>query len=183
MRHMFVINRLPRIFSFIVFYVVAHTCVAKGVYQTEQEFLVEVFGEAPIVSAIWLKGDVKSKIQDIFQRKRVGLRQKYWQRDNTTAWVLNEIGKEMPITFGVVVSDQGLADIKVLEYRESRGGEVRHLFFRKQFFSAQLNQKDKLDKSIDGISGATLSVKAMKKVAAAALYLHQQVVDDQKNKK
>ena len=64
-----------------------------------------------------------------------------------------------------------LERIKVLEFRESRGWEVRHAFFTDQFRAARLTKDRNLDRDIDGISGATLSVRAMKKLAALALYL------------
>ena len=58
----------------------------------------------------------------------------------------------------------------VLNYRESRGGEVRHPNFLKQYQGADLQKDYQLDKNIDGISGATLSVRAMGRMARLALY-------------
>ena len=60
----------------------------------------------------------------------------YWKKDETTAWILEEIGKVEPITFGVEIKDNQIQDIRVLEFREIRGWEVRYPAFRKQFEGA-----------------------------------------------
>ena len=94
---------------------------------------------------------------------------------NKTAWVINEIGKEQPITIGVVVDGGKVDFVDILTYRESRGYEVRHDFFTRQFKGAAL-KGDKLTNRIDGISGATLSVWAVTNVSEWALYLHAQAL-------
>ncbi len=71
----------------------------------------------------------------------------------------------------MVINEGRLEIIKVLVFRESRGEEIRHPFFTDQFKDARLDHKGNLDRTIDGISGATLSVRAMKKLARLALYL------------
>ena len=106
----------------------------------------------------------------------VGLRIKYWQRGTTTAWVLDEIGKTEPITIGVAVDAGHVASVRVLEYRESRGSEIRHSFFTDRFLGAGLSNGTELDTSIDGITGATLSVEAAEKVVRLALLLDRQVL-------
>jgi hypothetical protein len=77
---------------------------------------------------------------------------------------------------GLVVNADGLELIRVLAFRESRGWEVRYPFFTDQFPGTRLTTDNKLDRNIDGISGATLSVRALEKLARLALYLHQQTV-------
>lgn len=74
-----------------------------------------------------------------------------------------------------MINDNKIESIKVLAFRESRGWEVRHPFFTDQFSDAALKENKQLDKHIDGISGATLSVKAMTKMARLALFLHQEI--------
>ncbi len=99
--------------------------------------------------------------------------QKYWQHGNKTAWILEEIGKVEFITAGFVVEDGKITDVRVLTYRESRGGEVRYQSFVQQFKGAILKEDTFLDRPIDGISGATLSVWSMKRMARLALYYDQ----------
>jgi hypothetical protein len=100
------------------------------------------------------------------------LRIRYWGEGSRTAWVLEEIGKVKPITVGLVINDDRLEKIRVLAFRESRGWEVRYPFFTDQFTGIGLNDDKQLNRSIDGISGATLSVRALEKLARLALYLH-----------
>lgn len=155
---------------------------AKGLYFDNNAFLNQAFGDQPYKSEmLWIKGENKAILQKIFGRKSVGLRQRYWHNGQRTAWVFNEIGKELPITIGVVVEKHQIAQLHVMEYRESRGGEVRHAFFTRQFLGSKLDSKKKLSNNIDGITGATLSVRSMKRVARAALYLHGQITGAQEN--
>lgn len=149
--------------------------MAKGVYQTQTDFLSETFsGDVPKPSMIWLTGDTRKAATDILQHKPTRLRVRYWANAQRSAWVLEEIGKERPITVGIVIKDGEIELLRVLEFRESRGDEVRHDFFTHQFLQATLNRDLQLSKSIDGISGATLSVRALQKLARLALYLDQQ---------
>jgi hypothetical protein len=72
-----------------------------------------------------------------------------------------------------VISQGRIDHVRVLAYRESRGQEVRDPSFLKQFAGASLADRDRLDRGIDGISGATLSVHAMERMARVALYFER----------
>jgi len=74
-----------------------------------------------------------------------------------------------------VTADNAIQDVKVLVFRESRGWEVKYPFFTDQFNQVQLNNEKELNKHIDGISGATLSVNALRKLARLALYFESVV--------
>ena len=74
----------------------------------------------------------------------------------------------------MVVSEGKIAKAKVLVFREIRGWEIRYPAFTRQFLGATYDGK-KLSKNIDGVSGATLSVWAMTKIAKIALYLDEYV--------
>lgn len=145
---------------------------ARGVYQEPQDFLSDSFNDqAPDPAIVWITGERKQRVREILGHDYPSLRIRYWRNDRRSVWILEEIGKDHPITVGVVIQDGQLERIKVLIFRESRGWEVRHPFFTDQFEGARLNNDGTLNKSIDGISGATLSVRALKKIAALALYL------------
>jgi hypothetical protein len=153
---------------------------AGGVYQEPDAFINQVFdNSAPKPQVLWLNKELKAQIVDILDHKYKGLRVRYWQQDldskRRTAWILDEIGKEKPITVGLVVNDEKIELVKVLVFRESRGWEVRHDFFTKQFEQAALKDDHRLDKHIDNISGATLSVRALTKLARIALLLDGQL--------
>lgn len=149
---------------------------ARGLYQTQEAFLDEVFeGSPPPPQVIWLRGETRKITDRIMGHRYPGLRIRYWSKGKRSAWILNEIGKERPITTGVVLNEDGIELVQVLEFRESRGGEVRHPFFTGQFPGIRLTDEYKLDRHIDGISGATLSVRALKKMARLSLYLHSRI--------
>jgi len=150
--------------------------LAKGVYQTSKQFVSQVFnGELPKSKAVWLSADDKVVMSEIMSHQFNRLRLRYWQQNNETVWVLDEIGKEKPITIGVHIKDAKIVELKVLAFRESRGDEVRHEFFTKQFISATLTKENMLNQHIDGITGATMSVRALTKVARLALWLNNKV--------
>ena len=148
----------------------------EDVYLTPEAFLAAAFdGAPPEPKKFWVTKAYKTDIREILDRDLGVLRVAYWRRGDRTAWILEEIGKVKPITTGLVVDDGALARIAVLVYRESRGWEVRHDFFTDQFRGARLTARHKLDRPIDGISGATLSVRALTKLARLAIYLHTAV--------
>jgi hypothetical protein len=156
------------------------TVQAGGVYQKPDEFINQVFNnKPPKAEVLWLKKDLKKQITDILDHKYNGLRVRYWQQNKgsnlKSVWVLDEIGKDKPITTGFVINNGQIDLVKVLVFRESRGWEVRHDFFTDQFKQATLKSDYNLSQSIDNISGATLSVRAIRKLAKIALLLDQEI--------
>lgn len=146
---------------------------AQGTDQAPEEFIRNAFGgTAPEPSKMWINDDLKRDIHTILDHDLNILRLRYWAKDGRTVWILDEIGKEQPITAGIVVNRGKIETIKVLIFRESRGWEVRYPFFIDQFTGANLVEDLTLDRTIDGISGATLSVRALTKLARLALLLH-----------
>jgi len=161
--------------TLLVFLAGIGNTTAKGIYQSQTDFLNEVFaGDVPKPALIWITGERRKTATQILQHKPNRLRIRYWARATHSAWVLEEIGKERPITVGIVIKDGQIQQLRVLAFRESRGDEVRHDFFTRQFQQATLKADLQLSNSIDGISGATLSVRALRKLARLALYLDQQ---------
>lgn len=147
----------------------------KGQFISVAEYQSRFFANDAPWQTLWVDKTLRAEIEAILGRRFSTLRLRYWGDKQRTGWVLEEIGKELPITVGVVVEAGKIFDLSILEYRESRGGEVRYPFFTRQFQQVALAQQPQpqLDKSIDGITGATLSVRALKKIATLALFLHQ----------
>lgn len=146
--------------------------VAVETYQDPESFIAETFsGKSPEPEVVWLTGERKSAVKALLGHDYASLRIRYWRDNARSAWILEEIGKEQPITAGIVIDDQQIERIKVLVFRESRGWEIRHPFFTDQFRDVRLDSDRKLDRHIDSISGATLSVRAIQKLARLALYL------------
>lgn len=150
----------------------------ETVYQDTRVFVEQAFdGVSPEPSVLWLDAERKGRLKGILGHRYGGLRVRYWRQDETTAWILEEIGKYYPITAGFVVEQGRIANVEVLVYRESHGWEIRYPFFTDQFRGLALDEETELSGTIDNISGATLSVNSMERLARAALYLHGEAID------
>ena len=153
---------------------------AERVYQQPDAFVAEAFaGRAPAPTALWLTGALKAEVRAILDHDYPALRLRYWGEAGRSVWVLDEIGKESPITVGIVIENDRIAHMRVLVFRESRGWEIESPAFIRQYLGATLkpaqpSKAPQLDRSIDGISGATLSVRALSKLSRLALLLHRQ---------
>lgn len=155
-------------FAALLFVAPAHATV----YQEAGAFVAETFaGKPPAPRMLWLDAAAQAEIVKILGHRYPAMRVRYWGEARRSAWILEEIGKEEPITVGIVINRNRIELVKVLAFRESRGGEVRHPFFTRQFEGAGLRDDRQLDRSVDGISGATLSVRALTKLSRLALYL------------
>jgi hypothetical protein len=143
---------------------------AEMVYQSTDDFLAENLPGCR-QQALWLKSDFKSQIEQLIEHPFPGVRVRYCQQGGKTAWILDEIGKTEPITSGIVVNQGQVERVRVLVFRESRGSEVHRNAFTRQYDSAALKENNKLDRHIDGITGATLSVYALNRQVKLALLL------------
>ena len=151
----------------------AFPALADNVLQPPQDFIAAAYnGTPPEPQSIWLTGPLKDTARDILGRTPPA-RIRYWKNGARSVWVLEQIGKYKPITTGIIIDDGAITQLKVLVYRESHGWEVKYPFFTNQFIGAKLeDMKDHtLTKHIDGIAGATLSVRALVKLARLALTL------------
>lgn len=154
----------------------SNTSQAGDVLMTQDNFLQQVFGtETPAPKALWLTKEIKAAIRPLIHRNLKGLRLRYWDDGVQTAWILEEIGKTKPITTGLVIQEGKISQLHVLTYRESHGGEVRYPFFTDQFKGMSLTESDALSQGVNGISGATLSVRSLIKTARLALWLDDYV--------
>lgn len=146
----------------------------------ETEFIQHYLPQTAQKQHVWLNGAKKQTAIDILGHRYHKARAAYWQpksaaesKSAKTVWILEEIGKEKYITIGVVIEKQRIQAVRIIEFRESRGWEVKLPSFTAQFDQAELTSEPgtRLNKHINGISGATLSVKAVTKIARLALYL------------
>lgn len=145
----------------------------RHVHQTPAEFIEQSFPDGEAESkALWVTGDLKQQVRKVLGHDLDRLRVRYWVDGRRTAWILDEIGKEELITVGVLIDAGRIEGLNILIYRESRGWEVRFPFFTDQFRGAVVAENgNRLDRRIDGISGATLSVRAVSGLARLALIL------------
>lgn len=143
-------------------------------YLTQEAFLDSAFAHQSYkTEKLWLSADQKKTVQDILGHDFNNLRVRYSTASQTTAWILEEIGKERPIKIGVVVTDDKVRQVRILAFNESRGWEIKYPYFTDQFVNTALNPEFRLDRNIDGITGATLSVRAVTNITRLALYLHK----------
>lgn len=155
----------------------AGNALGEQEYYAADTFVNDAFDHAtPPANSLWLTGKLGEQAATILGHPPRNLRERYWQRGNRSVWILEEVGKEQPFTVGWVVEDEAITDTKVLVYRETRGWEVRYPAFTRQFNGASLEAGMELDTHIDGISGATLSVRAMQRMGRLALLLHRHVM-------
>jgi hypothetical protein len=149
------------------------------VYQRKEDFLKHAFSQkVPNPQLLWISKAVKPTVEKILQHKAGFLRTRYWQNETRSVWILDEIGKTKHITVGVIIEQQKIVQLNVLAFHESRGWEVKHDFFTQQFRQLFLTDTHRLSKIIDGISGATLSVRALTKIAQLALFFEQKTREE-----
>ncbi|HFE38290.1 MAG TPA: FMN-binding protein [Gammaproteobacteria bacterium] len=156
-------------------YLIVTSAYAEVTFISPEKFVSQSFsGNPPKAKMFWVTRKYKPTIKRILGHKYPALRIRYWGKNNRTVWILEETGKEKPITTGIAINHNQIERISILIYRESRGSEVKYDFFTNQFIHGKLRKDNHLNKNIDGISGATLSVSAITRLARLALYLHSQ---------
>ena len=160
-----------------IFLLFALSLSAWGADQEKEaaRFLSETFVQEPAAETLWIVGDLQPAVRGILERDYPAARVRYWRVGERSVWILDEVGKEMPITVGIAVNNGAVERMRVLVYRESRGREVMSPAFTAQFPGARLDPERKLDRRIDGISGATLSVRALNRLARLALLFDRNV--------
>ncbi len=151
---------------------------ADTIYETQDDFLKEVFpnkvaGEEIKPAVLWLDKKAQDDIGKILGHSYPQARLRYWRKNDTSVWILDEVGKEYPITAGFVIREEKIIRAQVLIYRETRGMEIHLPSFLSQFKDNKL-EGDKLMNKVDGIAGATMSVNAMVKMAQVSLILNKQ---------
>lgn len=148
--------------------------LADTVYLSQDAFLQETFHTDIKPEVIWLDNSLQQEITKVLGHSYPQARLRYWRQADTRVWVLDEIGKEYPITAGFVVQGDQISRAQVLIYRETRGMEIHSPGFLAQFNGSALKDQE-LTRKVDAIAGATLSTQAMIKMAKVALILSQKV--------
>ena len=83
------------------------------------------------------------------------------------------IGKHELITYALGVgSDGAVRNVEIMDYRESRGGEIRDLRWRAQFKGKRSDSPLRLEEDIQNISGATLSCRHITEGVRRLLAIH-----------
>jgi len=111
-----------------------------------------------------VKNNIQNQIKQRFYRDQIY----YWAIDikGETHYALldNTIGKTMPITFLVLFNEkEEVIHSAIVKYRESNGGEISGKRWMSQFIGMKRDSLFKFESEIDGITGATISVKSFTK--------------------
>ena len=166
------------VFIFSALFFLGKTSFSEEVLLSRENFIKTAFQkEVPKKKSLFFKGEVKEVAQKIMGQHYKKIRFKYWLYNSRSAWILNRIGKVRPITAGFIIDNCKIASVHVLVYRESHGWEIKYPLFRDQFEGVHLIRDYILNKKIDGITGATLSVNSMKKMTQLALAMHNKIPD------
>jgi len=139
------------------------------VYLTEEEALAKAF---PKADSVWAEVWAPTEEQRRSVQRKLGWRVAdstftvhrgvKGRQDLGYAVMANEIGLYKPITFMVHLDiEQKVSAVHVMVYRESRGGEVRRRRFLSQYDGKRVSSPVRINRDIIGISGATLSVRAL----------------------
>lgn len=166
--------------SLLLFLVIVSAEVSAGdTYYTQQQIQADVFGGEAISSGvIWLTPERKQAIYEVTGQSLTQARIRFQEGAGRRLWVLSEIGKEKPITFAVITATGEIERMEVMVFREVRGDEIRLPQYTAQYQGQVLTADGDLSQPVDGISGATYSVRSMKKVAKLALLLDSWVTQE-----
>ena len=135
-------------------------------------FLAEAFGgPPPAPTVLWYDAVRRPVATAILGHPPAAARVRVWREGDRCAVVLDEVPHSFPITAGFVVRGDRIERARVLVYRESRGGAVQRPEWLAGLAGRSLDADRALDGPVDGITGATLSVQAMARMARLALYL------------
>ncbi len=120
----------------------------------------------------WLTKEEIQAIEEIFMHKIYESRFSFYvgyKNGKPMGGMLidNIIGKSFPITFMTVLNTDGtVREVEIMVYREPQGWEVKYKTFRSQFYGKDSSSDPR---EIMSISGATLSVRSVKKGVYKAL--------------
>ena len=138
MKHYSIVNALPDIENIL------YKKSKFNIVNNETIFLAGDIHLNGSLNAAMISGEKAAKmiVEKILNHPYAGLKIVYWEQNNQSAWILEEIGKEHPITFGIVVANGKIKTAKVLEFREIRGWEIKYPAFTRQFIGASLRGYD-----------------------------------------
>ncbi|MAR30244.1 MAG: hypothetical protein CMG24_04845 [Candidatus Marinimicrobia bacterium] len=164
------------IFNFVYSYSIKDKCVdiINSYFGSDIELVNEEY-----IIPYDIKIKIENKIKQKFYRGKIF----YWiiktPDEINYALLDNSIGKTMPITYLVIFNnDLEVINSSIIKYREPYGGEVSGKKWLSQFNGMASESIYKFEKEIDGISGATLSVRSLTKGINKLSLLLPYVIDE-----
>jgi len=168
---------------------IVNTNYAGDIREKAEQIIVENYSSDVDISAFKLNLDKKLKQNsEKFAQQRFFSNFIYYyeiKKENELigfAVLDNALGKVKPITFLVVFnSDFSVKSVDIIKYREQYGGAIEKKEWLNQFTSKTIESELELNINIDGISGATISVKTIIKGVKRLLYLVNNLGEDERN--
>jgi hypothetical protein len=91
----------------------------------------------------------------------------------------NTYGKSLPITFLVIIHPTGkIQRVDIIRYREPYGGAISSRSWLDQFIGKSSNDNFEIERDIDSISGATISVQSVTKAIHKLLVMIDPLLSD-----
>ncbi len=124
---------------------------------------------------------LNNEIKNDLKRKKFPLPLKdslnFYYGCNNVALIDDILGKHLPITFMVVLNNEGYVKfVEILAYREPYGSEIKNKAFLLQFENKTTRDSLRLNKEIKNIEGATISVNSITYAVKRTLYLYENYV-------
>ena len=146
----------------------------EATHQNPMGFLSDSFpGRVPAPKVIWISAKLRSRIEEIVKHRYKEFRLRYWAQGRKTVWILHDTVRSRLVSVGIAVDGSRIQKVEILLSTSKRGKLIRNHSLTDQFRGAALSPDNELDRNIDGISGATLSVAAVSRLAQLALFLHK----------
>lgn len=176
--------------KFILINLILLTCIFASEIKNKSIQEIKSYYNKEITVSSSMKFNIPKKIKKSIQGQ---VNQKFF-RDQIYYWTIeiddkkhyalldNTIGKTMPITFLIIFNEnQEVIHSSIIKYREAYGGEISGKNWLNQFLYMKKDSLFKYGRQIDGISGATLSVKSFTKGISKLSLLLPHIIN--KNKK
>ena len=120
-----------------------------------------------------IKTKIQKNVKQKFYRDQINIWKINLKNSNIHyAFLDNTLGKSMPITFLLIINDDGtIHHTEVIKYREAYGGEIQNKNWLFQYFGRNINSSFLIGKEINAISGATISINSLNKSIQKLLLL------------
>ncbi len=168
-------TRMGSILASVTISSLALTLAAQTTVAGDQaaEFMREIFGGEVPHSKLSVTGEVARVVRATLGSGASRQVKCYHSVSNGTVWVLSAQGRHGPITAAFAVYGSRIRNCRILEDRERRGRRIRGRRYLQQFVGLRLVDGNRFDRRVDGITGATVSSRAVEKMALLALRLNE----------
>lgn len=142
--------------------IAASTPGFAAVYLTVEQAQQVIFPGQQFASIAWtLSEEERRSLKESHGLPVHALHQQVWRTDHGGYFFMDKvIGKHELITYAVGINPDGsIAQVEIMDYRESYGDEIRQKRWRRQFIGKTAASPLTLNEDVKNISGATLSCR------------------------